>query len=87
MKAPGNFAGDFKSDVFNFAGDFKCDAFNGECLATPNHTSEDNSSDTNMLMLEKIRSRPFFALISADSFVHPSWRSGRKGKIVFYIFM
>ena len=43
MKAPGNFAGDFKSD-----------AFNDEHLATPNHISEDNSSDTNMSMLEKL---------------------------------
>ena len=68
MKAPGNFTGDFKSDAFKFAGDFKCDAFNDECLATPNNISKDNSSDTNMLMLEKISSGPFFALISADVF-------------------
>ena len=56
-------------------------------LATPNHISEDKSSDTDMLMLEKISSRPFIALISADVFVHPSWRSGRKGKIVFYLYV
>ena len=62
MKVPGNFAGDFKSDAFNFAGDFKSDAFNDERLATPNHISQDKSSDTDMLILEKISSKPFLSL-------------------------
>ena len=56
-------------------------------LATPNHISEDKSSDTDMLMLEKISSRPFFALISADVFIHPLWRSVRKGKILYLYVM